>query len=131
MELYVDVCLFFILSRRWDRPTADVAAAVDARLQNSEKQVEEQLRKRKIEISQQKDQEMQRQLLIERSQDVVSVLVKAWAIDNGAPLRLPALLKSVHTIVSIVPSDLFADIQLDDRALPSDVKKAYMKVVVR
>lgn len=114
---------------RWEKPSHELAAALDLRLEEENKQVEENLRRRKMEQDQSKEQESHKARVNDQIQEIVKDVVNSWAFSKGLPRSLSEMLNLLPTVTQLVPENIFGDVVFSDASPPSDIKKGYMRVV--
>ena len=118
---------------RWDRPDRKIVEAMDARLQESQEQVNAAVQRRKLEREQGRLKEQKKTQLAEEMRETVKSIINNWKQPNGKNiLSLGELLQTLPNILpDVVPVGAICSPSnpLSSSSLPSDVKKAYMKAV--
>ncbi|CAE7498928.1 unnamed protein product, partial [Symbiodinium microadriaticum] len=85
----------------WDRPTAEVAAAVENRLHSSQKQVEESLERKRREREKLKAKEEEENAIADQLQGKIRQTLVNWRTPPGSAKErpLPELLSSLHLLL--------------------------------
>lgn len=118
---------------RWDRPTKDLAAAVAARVEASQRQVEEAMMRRKQERETEQAIQQAREEVAEQFQVHVRSMIDKWKRSRtvrDAEKGMPELITTLPDIMGfyIFPEHI-ANLALTSASSPSEVKKAYLKTV--
>uniref|UniRef100_A0A7S3GPU5 WW domain-containing protein n=1 Tax=Spumella elongata TaxID=89044 RepID=A0A7S3GPU5_9STRA len=128
---------------RWDRPNEEVAAALEARIQQANSQVDEAVQRRKEEFKREKQLQEDRDAQVAQLQSKVKKAVDQWvqpANLRGGSRDVAQLLCTMHLLVTYIPSPESVwdctngppggttQVSLAT-AKPIEVKKAYLKAV--
>ena len=116
---------------RWDRPDLAVMEAVDARLQESQQQIDSAVHRRRQERAEEKKQQDERMATSELIQSEVKSKIVSWSSLPNRGKSIEELLNTLDTILpECVPRGcLSAGPLVLGSSSPSEVKKAYMKAV--
>jgi len=112
---------------RWDFPSAQVQAALEERLKESQRQQEEAVAKRREERDAIKRARDEQQQAAERLQTVVKKTIMQWKQPTGPgkPRPFYDLLNTLHTVTDVVQEGEVVRTPLNEASSSADLKRAY------
>lgn len=114
---------------RWDRPDFTVMEAVDARIKESQSQIDEAVQRRKAEREVIKSQEAEKAAVSEQLKIKIKTAIEKWrCLPNN---RTAGIIEMLSTLDKILPTCIpqgFLTLNAANAA-PSDVRKGYMRAV--
>jgi len=133
------VYYYHIIARvsRWDKPTPEVAAALEQRLRENESKAAEATQRRKVEMEQRKQQEQDKSAQVDAAQEMINKKVAEWKFVSGSTRQVKAMQDLLADLPLVVPS-LIANVDavgirqpLDasNPLSPDEIRKVYLKVV--
>ncbi len=130
------VYYYHLLARvsRWDKPTAEVAAAVEQRLKENEGRAQEAAQRRKVELEARKMEEAARSQESDMLSEGVRARVDRWKFAPGSQRQVKALQDLLADLPSVVPSLIpnAAALGINDASVelgPDEIRKVYLRVV--
>ena len=112
---------------RWDFPSAQVQAALEERLKESQRQQDEAVAKRREERDAIKRARDEQQQAAERLQTVVKKTIMQWKQPTGPgkPRPFYDLLNTLHTVTDVVQEGEIVRTPLTEASTSSELKRAY------
>mmetsp|Transcript_16347 Transcript_16347/g.24641 ORF Transcript_16347/g.24641 Transcript_16347/m.24641 type:complete len:1163 (+) Transcript_16347:260-3748(+) len=118
---------------RWEKPSAEVAAAVESRISSSQKNIDEAVEKKRREREKQRALEEQRSIAAEQLHGTVKQYIVTWKTNptNGKEKHIGELLTSLPGLLGpdVCPPGTVGSAPLGLMSTPVEIKKAYMKAV--
>lgn len=121
---------------RWERPDESISAALESRLIEEERRVEEAVQRRKEDREIAARIESEKTLALEQLQSKIQAILKKWLKPPGAvrERNIAELLSTVSEVVPLISGDVFACsdavkcLSLKNSS-PEDIRRCYMKIV--